>query len=323
MKKLFKPASLLFNLLVLLAFFVLGLLFAGWIDAGKGQMLAAGAIVLGYGVLFGGIAFIASFFLTHHARHRTIVIGNIVLAVFLLVSFGYFRYRFKQRQQNRKPNYQEQPKTPTAPVDNGKLIAMNKIDNHVISQTTTKMGLGFFAPNFYDHSTVFFYGNPNLEKSVMEHSPTDSVVFKRIEHRGFDIVQAPPWLVPEHLKLDYDLLYFQIRSLGKDFAEVVVNNQTGRTAYVNNHRGNIILWPEFLLGVHSVEFPSESNQKVKERPFVASSDINMSFSFMHPILVRDDWMLVELWNDNFNKVGEGWIRWREEGRLLVIYNLLS
>lgn len=323
MKKLLKPACLLFNLLVLLSFFVMGLLFAGWIDAGKGQMLAAGAIVLSYGVLFGGIAFIGSFFMTYYFRHRTIVIGNIILSVFLLVCFGYFRYRFKKKQQERVPQQQVEPKQPTAPVDNGKAIVLNHLVKSPNLQNTKSMGMGFYTPNFYDHPTLYFYGNPNLEKSVMDHMPTDSVVFKRVEHGGFDIAQAPPWLVPEHLKLDYDMLYFQIHSLGKDFVQVIVNNQNGQTAFVDKHRGRIILWPEFLLSVHSIEFPPESDQKVKSRPFEASGNIKIPFSFMHPILIREDWMQVELWDDNFYKVGKGWIRWRKDGKLLITYSLLS
>ena len=62
MKNFFKPARLAFYLLMLVGFFFLGLYFAALIDAGKGQGLAGGAIVLGYGILFGGVAFLASFF---------------------------------------------------------------------------------------------------------------------------------------------------------------------------------------------------------------------------------------------------------------------
>lgn len=309
--------------MALLSFFVLGLLFAGWIEAGKGQMLAGGAIVLGYGVLFAGIAFVGSFFFTFYAKHRIIVIGNIILGLFLLASFGYFRYRFKQKQQERATQEQVRPKKPTAPANDGKVLAFNSTIQPKLTHTEKSMGLGFFTPNFYDNPVLYFYGNPNLEKSVSDHTAMDSIVFKRLEQGGFEIAQAPPWLVPEHMKLDYDMLYFEVRSLGREFAEVTVNKQTQRTTYVNKHDGKIIYWPEFLINVHSVEFQSGSSQKVKARPFEASSDVPISFSFMHPVVVQNDWMQVELWNDNFDKVGKGWIRWRKDNQLLVVYSLLS
>lgn len=325
MKKIFKPASLLFNILSLLSFFILGLLFAGWINAGKGQMLAGGAIVLGYGVLFGGIGLILSFFVTYNVKHQIIVIGNIVFAVFILATFGYFRYKFKQNQNEQDIQRQEieQPKKPTILADNGKLLALNNITQQKATWAKKTMGLGFFTPNFHENPVLYFYGNPNLEKSVPDHTPTDSIVFKQFEQGGFEITQAPPWLVPEHMKLDYDLLYFEIQSLGREFAEVTVNTKTRYTVYVNRRAGKIIYWPEFLLNVHSVEFLPNTNQNVKERPFKASSNVNTPFSFLHPIRIKEDWMQVYLWNDNFEKVGSGWIQWKRNGELLITYSLLS
>ena len=58
--KIYRPAALLMYLEVFFSFFIGGLLYAAWIEAGKGQRLAAGAIVLSYGVGFAVIAFILS-----------------------------------------------------------------------------------------------------------------------------------------------------------------------------------------------------------------------------------------------------------------------
>jgi len=101
MKKLFKPASLLFNLLTLLTFFFVGISFAKLIEAGKGQMLAAGATVLGYGVLFATITFIISFFMTYRLKHKLIVKLNIVFAILLIAFIGYFAYQYQLRQKAR------------------------------------------------------------------------------------------------------------------------------------------------------------------------------------------------------------------------------
>jgi len=48
MKTIRKPARIAFYLLILLPFFALGSYFAQYIEAGKGQKLAGGAIVVTY-----------------------------------------------------------------------------------------------------------------------------------------------------------------------------------------------------------------------------------------------------------------------------------
>lgn len=323
MKKLYKPACLLFYFLMLASFFLLGLLYASWIEAGKGQMLAGGAIVLGYGLLFAGIAFIASFFIVYYAKHRIIVVCNIVLAVFIMATILIFRSKSQNRKTKSEQEHLEKPKRPTAPVDNHEKILAIAEFSTTNEQSNQKMGIGFFNPNFYERPTLYFYGQPNLEKSVTEHFPTDSVVFKRFERGGFEIAQAPSWLVPEHLKLDYDMLYFEIKSMGREFAEVIVNKRSRRTAYVNKFDGQVVYWPEFLLSVHSVEFPLGSKQKVKARPFEDAGDISKPFSFLFPILIREEWMQVELFDDSLNSTGKGWVRWKKNGELLISYSLLS
>lgn len=323
MKKFFKPAFLLFYLLMPLSFFFVGLFFAKWIDAGKGQMLAAGAIVFGYGVLFAGLAFVASFIIVRYTRHQYVVIANIVLSILLISCVLYFRVQYKNRNKPAPTEHEKKAPKPTAPAENGTLLVWSDIPKKQFYSTESEMGLGFFVPNFHNDPVLYFYGNVNWEKSVREHSPVDSIVFKKTEHGGFDIAQAPPWLVSEHLKLDYDMLYFKTVALGSEFAEVVVNTQTQRTALVNRHDGKIMFWPTFLLRVHSVEFPPGSQEKIRARPFAQASEVTLPYSFLKPIFVKSEWMQVELWNDNFDKVGKGWIQWRRNGKLLITYSLLS
>lgn len=106
MKKLFKPACLLMNLLALCTFFFIGIAYAGLINAGKGQMLAGGAIVLGYGVIFSIVAFITSLFLTHRLKHKVIVKTNVVLFLALIVFLTYFRYQYQERQELKQQENQ-------------------------------------------------------------------------------------------------------------------------------------------------------------------------------------------------------------------------
>ena len=310
MKKLFKPACLFLYLLTIIVFFFIGTFYVGISGAAKNQGLAGGAIVLWYGLNYAFFAFLASLFLAYHASPGTIVRVNKILGITFLVVISIFVYLFIQRKKAKA-----EPLTVSA-------LHMNA---HVADEfgEVDKMGMGFFSPDFINSSTLFFYSNPHHSKSVQEHPPVDSINFIRNERGSFDISYAPPWLQPEHLKLDYDLLYFKVRSLSRDFIEVMVNNTTQKTLFVSRYAGDLALWPEFLLGVHSVEFDSPTDHPVKIKPLDHASEVNIKFDFMHPLMIRDDWMFVELWNNDFKPVGNGWILWQKDGKLLIRYSLLS
>lgn len=317
-------------LLAIIAFFFLGLVYAGIAEAGKGQMLAGGAIVFGYGVMGALIGLILSLIAAFKAKRSLIIRINVILTLIIVASFMYFRIKYQKRQQEKlenQPPKTEQPTTPkpTTPAADTQVsdaIAM-LLPSDINKQKEPIMGLGMFTPNMHSNKTLYFYGDLTSGKSVQEHMPIDSITFKNKEYGGFDIATAPPWLVPDHLKLDYDMLYFKVQSISHDFIEVVVNTTTNQTAFVDRYAGKLQYWPEFLLGVHSVEFLDTSTQIVHARSFEASGVIGTPFSFMKPTKIMHNWMHVELLNDNFDTVANGWIQWKNEKKLLIRYSLLS
>ena len=325
-----KPYSLLMYFLAIIAFFFLGLVYAGITEAAKGQMLAGGAIVFFYGVIGAFIGLCLSLFIAFHAKRHIIIRLNGILVFIIVASITYFYFNYQKRQLERlenEPPKKEQPLTPkpTSPAADAQPIeplAM-LMDNKAERQTESIMGLGMFTPNFYEHKTLYFYGNITPGKSIQEHMPTDSITFTQREYGGFDIATAPPWLVPDHLKLDYDMLHFKVKSMSHDFIEVVVNTTNNQTALVDRYAGKIQFWPEFLLGIHSVEFPQPITYKVYARPFDYAGTVEIPYSFMRPIKIENEWMYVELQGDDFKEVAKGWIRWQKDGKLLITYNLLS
>jgi len=326
MKKLIKPASLLFNLLCFLVFFLLGLFFAGWIEAGKNQGLAAGAVVLGWGIMFAGVAFIVSFFLTYHLIHRKIVVGNWALLTCLLLAYGITHYRYVQREKLKEQKDLPYRNKPTIPSRDAEQMGILTSFESSMSQAQTREsnpGMGFFSPNFFDNPALYFYNRPNLEKSILEHMADDSITFRKNKHNQFEIATAPSWLVPEILKMDYDIIYFKIKSVTEEFAEVIVNVQNGQTSYVSKQAGKVIYWPEFLLRVNSVEFLPDTNEKIKVRPFQDAGNVQSPYEFMRPIKINGEWAEVLLLNGHFQKVGEGWIQWRKSNKLLIRFDLFS
>lgn len=332
MKKGFKPASIVFYILMFVVFFFIGIYIAGFVGAGKNQMLAGGAIVVGWGVMFAAIAFLASFFIVYYLQHKSIVRLNWILFVSLLILYGITHYRYIKRQKD-KEKIEQAPIKHTKPISEratavryyktANKVSPVDIKSETIQTTDSEMGIGFFSPNYFEYPTFYFYGNVNLEKGLTDHAPVDSIVFTKDQHNNPTTSYAPPWLYPEHLKLDYGIIIFKVLGLSLDFAKVEVNKQNKQVAYIDKNKGKLITWPQFLLSINSVEFNENSLGKVFVKPLDYAGEVNVGFDFMQPLLVEEDWMYVRLVNDNLTEQGKGWIRWKKDNTLLIAYSLLS
>jgi mannose/fructose/N-acetylgalactosamine-specific phosphotransferase system component IID len=126
-KQMIKPYSLLLYLLAFLFFFFIGLSYAGLIEAGKGQMLAGGAIVLGYGVMGAFIGFCISLAVAYKADRKWIIRLNAIMAVGLVAFWAFYAIRFQQRKEEREQQNNEikmeapRKLSPTAPAENNTL----------------------------------------------------------------------------------------------------------------------------------------------------------------------------------------------------------
>jgi len=334
MKKLLKPASIAFYFLFAIVFFFFGMYLAKVTGAAKGQGLAGGAIVFGWGVMFGGIAFIASFFIVRYVVHKWVVRLNWLLLIIVATTYGMFHYNYLERQKEKEKTEKKFDPPPTTPVPTAStsqtspmaMLNKAKITPKVpVAQLNNEktMGMGFFSPNYYEKPVLYFYGNLTPGKSLMDHAPYDSITFKRNKHNQFEIATAPPWLVVDYAKLDYNLFYFKVKSVSRESLEVVVNESNNQTAYIDRRAGDFAYWPDFLLGVHSVEFIPDSKEKVKVKPLDYAGESNVPYEFMRPLKVRGNWMHVTLWNSSFKGIGSGWIRWKRDEKLLILYNMLS
>jgi hypothetical protein len=318
-----KPYSLLLYFLSFIAFFFVGASIAGLIGAAKNQGLAGGAIVFGYAVIAAFIAFIIAIVIASKVNRKLIVNLNKILAILIVVFFSYFAIKY-QTQQKKKQELDnpkiEKSKVPTKTTEPIAMLHLNS-ENEVAKTKLT--GLGMFAPNIYENKVLYFYANINYEKALNEHMPIDSITFKRDKYHNILIATAPPWLMPEHLKLDYGILYFKIKSVFREFVEVEVNTTNGQSSYASTESGTIMYWPKFFLSVNSVEFLEPKAQTVYVRPFNLAGTVNADYSFMRTLKIQNQWMYVELLTDDFKKVGKGWIQWRKDGKLLITYSLLS
>lgn len=96
--------TILFYLLCILVGFFLGLFIAKMVDAGKDQMLAGGAIVLGYGIIGLGIGLVLAFLMTVIIRTKSshVILINKVLSASLLLLWLFFYLQYRNREAEKK-----------------------------------------------------------------------------------------------------------------------------------------------------------------------------------------------------------------------------
>lgn len=161
MKKLFKPASLLFYFLTVIVFFFIGLFFAKLVGAGINQMLAGGAIVLFYGLVSAGIAFTLALFVAIGVKHSTLIKFNKVLGVLFFVLACIIAYKVFTREKKEDPVKDYSKKTIAPASKEFSMVTYKASEKPVLHQQSvdTSMGIGFFKPNYF-------------EKGLIEHSLT-------------------------------------------------------------------------------------------------------------------------------------------------------
>lgn len=320
MKKLFTPSTIVLYLLTLLIFDLLGMAFAAATGAAKGQGLAGGAIVFMYGIFAASVGLVAALVFCYKADPLLIKKINRVMAVVLILILAVIAvriYLMKENKENASIIIEHKAKIVTANYNINNTPKSNR------DEPETSMGLGFFKPDLISKNALYFYGVQNFDKPVNDHTPNDSLVFRKTELTNYDLIYAPPWLLPEHYKLDYDIFYFKLISVGRDFVEVSVNDKIPMISYLDRYAGEILYWPDFLLKVNSVELLPDSDQKIRIKPLDYAGEVNIKYEFLAPVLIQDEWMMVNLIDDNYTKLGQGWIQWKDNDKLLITYSLLS
>ncbi len=317
MKNILRPGSLLLFILTIIAFIPGGMTFAGMTDAAANQGLASGAIVFMRVVYFAAAVFTVSILISYFLSDKSFKFVSIIVSFLILIIAGHSYCNYDESQKSKsafqfKRKSSEIYNAGITPVSFGKSI-----------NTDGSIGMGFFKPDFENLPVLYFYGKPNTGDPNKENPPADSIKFSLKDHGTLDISYAPPWLAPAHIKLDYDILYFRIMYISNNFIEIKVNENDDRTAWVKKDAGEIFYWPDFLLKVHSVEFLNPAEHKVRVRPLDYSDEVIYKYEFMKPVIINDEWMMIELYDDGYNLTGKGWLQWKSGGKLLISYSLLS
>jgi len=225
MRNFINPVRLLFYTLSILVCFFVGTFMTYLIVAGQSQTLAGEGIILFYGIVSATVALLIAIYVAFYSRLADLILINKVLGLFLVIIAFFVVYRTANFETNA--NYFD--KSPQI------IKKSRKIDLVQVSLFSTtpsisqliiedeQIGIGFFKPNYYEYPTLYFYGNVNLEKGLTAHLPVDSLVFVKNQFSEPTTSYAPAWLFPEHIKLDYGIVYFKVIGIGFDFVKGIAN----------------------------------------------------------------------------------------------------
>lgn len=185
------------------------------------------------------------------------------------------------------------------------------------------MGEGIVKPEIKAGTTLYLYSGDLIDDLLHHAAVKDSITFITGQY-STEIGTAPPWFAPELVKLDYDLLHLRAISIGRNWIEVVANNKTGKTVWVDRHAVQFIPWSGFMLEVFSVELLPGIKNPMRAGPAERSAIVSEPReNSLHPHIIKGDWMKVSLPGAPGTVPRLGWIRWKRNGRLLVSYSVLS
>ena len=189
-------------------------------------------------------------------------------------------------------------------------------------QQTT--GLGIVKLKIVAGTTLYLYTGELVDDGFHHSARKDSLTFIEGKY-NIDIGTAPPWFVPELLKLDYDLFYLRAVTIARNWIEVIVNKKTGQTAWVERQAVDFSGWPEFFLEVYSIELLPNLKNLIRIKPQDNASVVSdPGRNSLKPIAVQGEWMKVATLEEKpVVKPRLGWIRWKKGNQMLITWSPLS
>jgi hypothetical protein len=185
------------------------------------------------------------------------------------------------------------------------------------------LGIGIASPTLAPERPLYFYNEPDFDAAPYQFKPADSITFTQGEHY-IDIATAPPWLAPEHIKLDYDIFNFRVVTYSQNWLEVIVNNTNGLTRWIDRQAVDYKEWGTYLTEIVAVEIIDVEKNPIRNKPQDNAGILaQVPGAQLRPIAVKGDWLLVSTVGLADRIVPTGWIRWKKDGVLLVMYSILS
>jgi hypothetical protein len=165
--------------------------------------------------------------------------------------------------------------------------------------------IGLYKVSF-ERDLVLDFQSVNYTNGELTATVFDSLV---INENATDFSYAPPWFVPYYSKPDYQVLEFEVKSLHRSYAEVVVNKYDGKTAFLSLESGTFVDWHTHLLLGHAVDLKRDTIA-LFERPLEHASAIKSLVDDDFKILsIKGEWAQVWIENENRPQPRKAWCKW--------------
>ncbi len=190
-------------------------------------------------------------------------------------------------------------------------------------ETAETVGVGMVKPRLVVGETLEFWPPPTRRPAAFRPTPVGSITLGEGDYGTLRIASAPPGFAPEIVKLDYDILLLRARSMTSSHIEVVVNRETGRTAWVERSAVEFLDWPSFWLSVFAIEVKDLNTNPVRTKPLDHAARVLSAKETTYGVqAVRGNWLQVGPAEASKAKP-IGWIRWQDGEQILIGYFLLS
>ena len=181
-----------------------------------------------------------------------------------------------------------------------------------------------FADISFDASTVIrFYAKPDTsEQPAQTLRFYDDTVLKMFSFRA-EGGKSYSLLRPEVHKLDYFLFDLAVKSWRKGWLEVVVDDQTNETLWVQESK--VVRFEDWLQNMKNsfaIGRLIPENNPVRVKPDATAKEINFSGRGCFKVeQMQGDWIRVveqSHCSDTPNQSVSGWLRWRDESGCLLV-----
>ncbi len=205
-------------------------------------------------------------------------------------------------------------------------VPMTSVAPNVISGYGDGVGV-VFPPVESGYTIYLFNEPPDYSTSITTDAPADSIVFEgesyNLAVRHDNNMEA---FRPLGYKLDYGIFFFRCKTASRFWYEIILDESSGRSAWVEANDMRFSGWAEFMLTVNSVERVDKAGNPLRVAPDSKSAVIPYSKEreCLEVLSIRGEWMRVrssEVCGEQ--EIEDAWIQWKSGDSLLISYNLLS
>lgn len=167
---------------------------------------------------------------------------------------------------------------------------------------------------------IILLDEKNYSNEFINFYHDDLSIWKKIKIENF----VSSDIIPFSYSAEKRIIVFRCMNIGENYYEVVVNEKSNNKKYILKDPSRIKFkeWENYILDdVFSVDFDLNSNP-IRILPSINSDTKFISPSMyggyiFQPVTVKNEWLQIK-WESDDGEFEEGWIKWRDQGELLIV-----